>query len=192
MAGRRNRNQRGLKARGVTRCYCHAALGPFKVVQGRSRVARSLDSRNARNKLVPLDLRRGMAIEKKASQERMCCRKREACIITFLHLSSSPSAVQLHFVQWLLQCLPSRSRLSCSSHPSTNTRARRNDDEIEGLFAIRFFVASPRSFFLRFFPEFFLAQLRLVSGHLAALISHVENLPDCFPPKVRIGQNLTF
>jgi len=104
---------------------------PLKVAQGRSR-ARSSD---ARNKLVPPDLRRGfVAIEKKTSLERMSVarrRERLALLLSFisplpslsLSLSLSPSPLELQ-----LRRAPPRSdrRLVVFfSFPGKYERARR-------------------------------------------------------------------
>lgn len=94
----RTGHQRVVKAREVTRCYRHSRC----VVQGRPRsFPRSTDSRNARNKLVPLDLRRGVAVEKKATRERMCCEKTQG----------------LHYYFPLSLFLTGRGRTPCTSTP---------------------------------------------------------------------------
>jgi len=110
---------------------------PLKVAQGRSR-ARSSD---ARNKLVPLDLRRGfVAIEKKTSRERMSVARRLALLLSFISL---PLSLSLSLpISFPLRCNCScraasraRSRLVVFfSFPDKYERARAacNDDKIEG------------------------------------------------------------
>jgi len=122
------------------------------IVQGRPRTfPRSLDSRNARNKLVPLDLRRatprrGVAVEKKASRERMCCEKTQGLHYYFsLSLFHTGRPAGRGCTSYAPLYLLGTSRLVVSLFiPPTNTSARCNDDKIEGLLSICFFVAPPR------------------------------------------------
>lgn len=150
----RTRNQRaGLREVALVPLPRSPVTGRFKVVQGRSRQTGSLDSRNARNKLVPSSPTFDAACWKEGKPRSGCVAENASSALLFCFISLPPLDRQSRrATAYLLGVRPGHILFILQQIGARGATG----DKIEGLRSICFFVAPPRRvIFPRFLSEFF-------------------------------------